>query len=91
MTVSPKMNFIMPAVLKNIEVRGSTMGSRKEFADMVKFVNEKNLKPVISRVSEGGLGNLDGINSLFEDMKNASQFGKLVVEVAKDDEVKSKL
>ena len=67
------------------------MGSRKEFADMVKFVNENNLRPVISRVSEGGLANIDGINSLFEDMKNASQFGKLVVEVAKDNEVKSKL
>ena len=46
------------------------MGSRKEFADMVKFVNENNLRPVISRVSEGGLANIDGINSLFEDMTN---------------------
>lgn len=90
MTVSPKMPFIMPVVLKNIEVRGSTMGSRKEFADMVKFVEEKNLKPVISR-SVSGIDNLDGINSLFEDMKSSSQFGKLVVEIAKDDEVKSKL
>ncbi len=90
MTVSPKMDFIMPVVLKNIEVRGSTMGSRKEFADMVKFVEEKNLKPVVSR-SVSGIDNLDGINGLFEDMKKASQFGKLVVEIAKDDEVKSKL
>lgn len=80
----------MPVVLKNIEVRGSTMGSRKEFADMVKFVEEKNLKPVVSR-SVSGIDNLDGINGLFEDMKKASQFGKLVVEIAKDDEVKSKL
>jgi D-arabinose 1-dehydrogenase-like Zn-dependent alcohol dehydrogenase len=84
------MDFLMPAVLKNIEVRGSTMGSRKEFADMVRFVEEKNLKPVVSR-AVSGIDNLDGINSLFEDMKNASQFGKLVVEIAKDDEVKSKL
>ena len=90
MTVSPKMQFIMPAVLKNIEVKGSTMGSRKEFADMVRFVNEKNLKPVISRVVSG-LDNLEGIDSLFEDMKSGSQFGKLVVEIAKDDQVKSKL
>lgn len=90
MTVSPKMPFIMPAVLKNIEVKGSTMGSRKEFADMVKFVQEKGLKPVVSR-SVSGIDNLDGINSLFEDMKNATQFGKLVVEIAKDDDVKSKL
>lgn len=77
MTVSPKMDFIMPAVLRNIEVRGSTMGSRKEFAEMVQFVREKKLKPVVSR-SVHGL-DIPKIDSLFEDMKNGSQFGKLVV------------
>ena len=76
--------------MKNIEVRGSTMGSRKEFADMVEFVRSKNMKPVVSRV-EKGLDNFDGINSLFEDMKNSNQFGKLVIEVAKDNEASSKL
>lgn len=67
----------MGAVLRNIEVRGSTMGSRKEFADMVQFVREKKLKPVVSR-SVHGL-DVDKVDTLFEDMKNASQFGKLVV------------
>ena len=76
--------------MKNIEVRGSTMGSRKEFADMVKFVESKNLRPVVSR-SVSGIDNLEGINGLFEDMKNYSQFGKLVVEIAKDNEASSKL
>ena len=76
--------------MKNIELRGSTMGSRKEFADMVKFVASNNVKPVVSR-SVYGIDNLEGINGLFEDMKNASQFGKLVVEIGKDDEAKSKL
>jgi D-arabinose 1-dehydrogenase-like Zn-dependent alcohol dehydrogenase len=85
MTLSPKMPFLMGAVLKNIELRGSTMGSRKEFADMVKYVDEKKLTPVVSRVVSG-LENFDGINSLFEDMKQGSQFGKLVVEIAKDSE-----
>lgn len=77
MTVSPKMDFLMSAVLRNIEVRGSTMGSRKEFAEMVQFVREKKLKPVVSR-SVHGL-DIEKINTLFDDMKNASQFGKLVV------------
>ena len=86
MTISPKMPFLMGAVLKNIELRGSTMGSRKEFADMVQFVESKQLKPVVSR-TVSGLDNLDGIDSLFEDMKAGSQFGKLVVEVVKDSEV----
>jgi len=86
MTTSPKMPFLMSAVLKNIEVRGSTMGSRKEFAEMIKFVQDTGLKPVVSR-HVSGIDNLDGIDSLFEDMKNATQFGKLVIEVAKDGEV----
>jgi D-arabinose 1-dehydrogenase-like Zn-dependent alcohol dehydrogenase len=81
MTVSPKMDFHMGAVLKNIELRGSTMGSRKEFADMVKFTGEKKLKPVISRVVQGL--DLKQIDGLFDDMKSGSQFGKLVVEIRK--------
>lgn len=85
MTTGPKMPFLMSAVLKNIDVRGSTMGSRKEFADMVEFVSNKHLRPVVSRVVNG-LENLDGINGLFDDMKNASQFGKLVIEIEKDGE-----
>ena len=67
----------MGAVLRNIEVRGSTMGSRKEFAEMVQFVREKKLKPVVSR-SVHGL-DIEKIDTLFDDMKKASQFGKLVV------------
>ncbi|KAK5112382.1 hypothetical protein LTR62_004345 [Meristemomyces frigidus] len=86
MTTSPKMPYLMSAVLKNIDVRGSTMGSRKEFTDMVAFVRNKHLKPVVSR-TVSGLDNLDGINSLFEDMKSGSQFGKLVIELVKENEV----
>ncbi len=56
------------------------MGSRKEFKDMVAFVSEKKIKPVVSRVVKG-LENLKEIDSLFEEMKIGSQFGKLVVEV----------
>lgn len=77
MTVSPKMDFLMPAVLKNVEVRGSTMGSRKEFAEMVQFIREKKIKPVVSR-SVHGL-DIEKIDGLFEDMKHAKQFGKLVI------------
>jgi D-arabinose 1-dehydrogenase-like Zn-dependent alcohol dehydrogenase len=81
MTVAPKISVPMSLVLKNIDVRGSTMGSRKEFQDMVKFVGEHKIKPVISRVVEGGLENSEGIESLFDDMKNGRQFGKLVISL----------
>ena len=82
MTVSPKMDFLMQAVLKNIEVKGSTMGSRKEFKDMMDFIKAKKAQPAVSRVVQ--CLDIDALNSLFEDMKNASQFGKLVVEVSKE-------
>ncbi|KAF2771913.1 alcohol dehydrogenase [Teratosphaeria nubilosa] len=85
MTLGPKINYSMAAVMRNIDVRGSTMGSRKEFADMVKFVESKNLKPVVSRVVSG-IENFDGINGLFEDMKQGAQFGKLVIEISKEGE-----
>lgn len=77
MTVSPTMPFLMSAVLRNIEVRGSTMGSRTEFADMVRFVHETKMRPVVSRTVHGL--DIEKIDGLFEDMRSASQFGKLVV------------
>lgn len=89
MTVAPKMPFFMSAVLSNIEVRGSTMGSRKEFADMVQFVREKKIKPIVSRTVHGM--DIEKLNGLFDDMKNASQFGKLVVTLGEKTGRDSKL
>lgn len=83
MTLGPKMPFLMQAVLKNIELKGSTMGSRKEFQEMIEFVRQKEIKPVISRTVQG-LDSIEGIGGLFEDMKKGTQFGKLVIEIARD-------
>lgn len=90
MTLAPKMEWSMPAVLKNIELKGSTMGSRKEFKEMMAFVAEKKIRPVVSRVVKG-LGNLEGIESLFEDIKAGRQFGKLVIQIDVSDDSPSKL
>lgn len=86
MTISPKMDFLMSAVLRNIEVRGSTMGSREEFRQMVGFVREKKLRPVVSKSVKGM--DIEKLEELFEEMKRGSQFGKLVVVLG---EGKSKL
>ncbi len=90
MTVAPKMDWTMNAVLLNLELRGSTMGSRKEFRDMVAFVNQKNIKPIISRIVKG-IENTKEIDGLFDDMKAASQFGKLVIEIQSEGGSSSKL
>lgn len=80
MTVAPVMDWPMQAVLKNIELKGSTLGSRTEFRDMVNFVREKKIKPVISRTVKG-LDCVDAIDGLFEDLRTGKQFGKLVIEI----------
>lgn len=86
MTVGPKMDWVVQAMLKNIELKGSTMGSKKEFREMVEFVRQHGIRPVVSRVVRG-LDNLEGIDGLFEDMKAGKQFGKLVILI--DPEVES--
>ncbi|KAF4626563.1 hypothetical protein G7Y89_g11594 [Cudoniella acicularis] len=73
------------ANLNNLELRGSTMGSRKEFKDMVAFVREKKIVPIVSRVVKG-LENLKEIDGLFEDMRDGKQFGKLIIQVTSEDE-----
>ncbi|KAL1843322.1 hypothetical protein VTJ49DRAFT_2139 [Mycothermus thermophilus] len=83
MTLGPRMDYSMQAVLKNIDVRGATMGSRQEFRDMLEFVRQHRIRPVVSRVARG-LEDLEGIEALFEDMKAGRQFGKLVVVVDKE-------
>ncbi|KAL4741506.1 hypothetical protein BDV11DRAFT_203424 [Aspergillus similis] len=83
MTVSPVMPFLMQAVLKNIDVRGSTMGSRKEFKDMVEFVKTHKVRPVVSRVVQAELSDVAALDGLFQDMKDSKQFGKLVIEFGK--------
>lgn len=47
------VTYSMAHVLKNIDIRGSTMGSRQEFRDMVQFVEEKKIRPIVSHVWSG--------------------------------------
>lgn len=94
MTVSPTMPFLMRAVLKNIDVKGSTMGSRREFGDMVRFVRSNKIHPVVSKVvktNSSGLSDIASIDSLFEDMRSGSQFGKLVLRFGPPSNDDSKL
>ncbi|SPQ25107.1 45cabbcd-cb4a-45f4-a292-5506c30a1c57 [Thermothielavioides terrestris] len=90
MTVGPKMDWLMQATLKQVELRGSTMGSKAEFRDMVEFVREHKIRPVVSRVVKG-LDNIEAIDGLFEDMKAGRQFGKLVIQIDPEADSSSKL
>ncbi|KAG6016049.1 putative secondary metabolism biosynthetic enzyme [Claviceps pusilla] len=80
MGASPPTDWPMQAVLKNIELRGSTAGSRVEFSDMIDFIKERRIVPIVSRTVRG-LDCVEAINGLFEDMKVGKKFGKLVIEM----------
>lgn len=52
-TSGEPVTFSMYQVAQNIELRGSTMGSRREFGEMIAFVNQYKVKPVVSDVFKG--------------------------------------
>ncbi|KAI8338539.1 hypothetical protein BC941DRAFT_460787 [Chlamydoabsidia padenii] len=76
----PGVNFSMGNVLKNIDICGSTMGSRSEFKQMVAFVDKHKIKPVVSRVWSSL--NEGSINEAINYMRNGEQFGKLVIQIS---------
>ncbi|KIX07897.1 uncharacterized protein Z518_02551 [Rhinocladiella mackenziei CBS 650.93] len=80
MTLGPSMPFSMKAVIRQIHVMSSTMGSRKDFADMVDCVRVNKIRPVVSR-TVSGLDDLEQMEELFDELAKGKQFGKLVVEV----------
>lgn len=85
MTTGFAMNWNIQAVISNIELKGSTMGSRREFRDMVAFVAKHKITPIVHK-SVCGLDNLEGIDGLFKEMIAEKQFGKLVIEIGQDEE-----
>jgi D-arabinose 1-dehydrogenase-like Zn-dependent alcohol dehydrogenase len=52
-TSGEHVTFTMFQVAHNIELRGSTMGSRREFGEMIKFAEQYKVKPVVSDVFKG--------------------------------------
>lgn len=61
---------------KQLSLLGSTMGTSKDFADMLMFINKHKIVPVIDSVFD-----LEHTASAFDRMQSAGQFGKIVVRV----------
>ncbi|GAA5948004.1 hypothetical protein JCM10213_007016 [Rhodosporidiobolus nylandii] len=70
----------MGFVLKNAEVRGSTMGSRAGFFAAVEFIAQHKIVPVLDTVLDG----LDEADQGFELLKRGGQFGKVVINISKE-------
>lgn len=61
---------------KQLVIVGSTMGTEREFADMVTFVNAKKLVPVVDQVFA-----LSDVEAAMRRMDEGKQFGKIVLKV----------
>lgn len=57
-------------------IKGTTMGNDEEFAEMVNFVQEHQIHPVVSSVRP-----LSQAISAFDEMAEGKQFGKLVIRI----------
>ncbi len=62
---------------KQVSILGSTMGSDKQFVDMVEFVEKHHILPVVDSV----FSLEDGV-AAFKRMANGAQLGKLVIKVS---------
>lgn len=67
--ISPQAIFY-----KQLSIFGSTMGTPEEFGQMLDFVSQHRLQPVIDRVFP-----LENAPDAFERMEKGSQFGKIVL------------
>jgi len=70
----PELNW-QAIFWRQLRIQGTTMGNDTEFAQMLRFVNEKKIVPVVDSVRS-----FADITSAFTMMSQASQFGKLVVK-----------
>ncbi|PLW05571.1 hypothetical protein PCANC_26736 [Puccinia coronata f. sp. avenae] len=76
-TSGSPLSFTMAEVLKNLELRGCTMGSLKEFKQMVQFVDKHQIQPVVHK----SLCGFEAVEEGFQIMKAGKQFGKIVVVI----------
>lgn len=59
-----------------ITLQGSTMGSDKQFAEMLSFVNKYNVKPIVDRIFS-----LNEINSAFDQIASSNKLGKVIIKL----------
>ncbi len=61
---------------KHLSILGTTMGSDEDFRDMIAFVNEHKIHPIIDKIYP-----LENAVEAFDRMKEGFQFGKIVIEI----------
>ena len=73
----PSIKFTMREVMRNIQLKGSMMGSHNELRDATKFLARHKIVPVVSQVLDG----LENAETGFQALADGSQLGKVVMRV----------
>ena len=76
-----KWPAILPQYLffKQVSLLASTMGSPREFGDLVRWVDEQNVIPAIDRTFS-----FNDVDQAFQRLQSGAQTGKVVVQIAGD-------
>ncbi|MCO4294492.1 zinc-binding dehydrogenase [Solitalea sp. MAHUQ-68] len=61
---------------KQLSILGSTMGTQKDFQQMLNFIEQHKLLPVVDKVFD-----LTEANEALDRMRKAEQFGKIVIKI----------
>jgi NADPH:quinone reductase-like Zn-dependent oxidoreductase len=74
-----KIHNLSPQILywRQMTIRGTTMGSQKDFAAMLSFVNTHRIKPIVDSVYT-----LEDTNAALAKLRDSTQFGKVVIRIA---------
>lgn len=76
-TRGPVPNLILPSMtVKEMSVIGSTMGSPHDFANMVKFVEDHDIYPVLDKTYS-----LDEASEALSRMEKGENFGKIILTI----------
>lgn len=67
---------VFPIFWNQVDLRGTSMGSPKDFSAMLHFVTKHRIKPVIDRIYE-----LDDVVAAAERMNGGEGFGKIVLRI----------
>jgi D-arabinose 1-dehydrogenase-like Zn-dependent alcohol dehydrogenase len=79
-TRGPVPNLFLPSMtVKEMSVIGSTMGSPKDFADMVKFVEEYKIHPILDKTFS-----LEEATEALLRMEKGENLGKIVLSIPQD-------
>lgn len=76
-TLGPVPNLLLPKLFfKHLDIRGTTMGSPKDFAAMIQLVTSKQIRPVLDRSYS-----LSEIKDALLYMEKGANFGKITLQI----------